>query len=127
MVILWPDIESGSDLVTLNLDGFSDHRTSILEGFGDHLDLILDACDPSHLASILDAPISNHHGDPKMTDRTKMFCRIYCDHCSPGGQFGTMVAAKSLVHRYANTQEWYDQGFVEGYIALVQHMTSSLS
>ncbi len=29
MVILWPDIESGSDLVTSNLDGFSDHLTSI--------------------------------------------------------------------------------------------------
>jgi hypothetical protein len=56
------------------------------------------------------------HGDPKMTDRTKMFCHIYCEHCSPGGQFGTMVAAESLVHRYANTQEWYDQGFVEGFI-----------
>jgi hypothetical protein len=61
------------------------------------------------------------HGDPKMTDRTKMFCRIYCDHCSPEGQFGTMVAADSLIHRYTNTQEWFDQGFVEGFIALVQH------
>jgi hypothetical protein len=60
------------------------------------------------------------HGDQKMKDRTKMFCRIYCDHCSPGGQFGTMVAAESLVHRYANTQELYDQGFVEGFIAFVK-------
>jgi hypothetical protein len=56
-----------------------------------------------------------------MKDRTKMFCRIYCDHCSPGGLFGTTVADESLVHCYANTQEWYDQGFVEGLIALVQH------
>ncbi len=58
MVILWPDIESGSDLVTSNLDGFSNHPILILDGFGNHLDLILDAC-PNHLASILDAPISN--------------------------------------------------------------------
>ncbi len=58
MVILWLDIESGSDLVTSNLDGFSDHLTSILDGFGNHLDSILDAC-PSHLASILDAPMGD--------------------------------------------------------------------
>jgi hypothetical protein len=62
-----------------------------------------------------------NHGNPKWRDKTKMFYRIYCDHCSPGGQFGTMVAAESLVHRYVNTQEWYDQGLVEGFIALVQH------
>ena len=43
MVILWPDIESGRDLVELYLDGFGDHLTSNLDGFGDHLDSILDA------------------------------------------------------------------------------------
>jgi hypothetical protein len=32
-----------------------------------------------------------------------------------------MVASESLLHRYANTQEWYDSGFVDGFIALVQH------
>jgi hypothetical protein len=32
-----------------------------------------------------------------------------------------MVASESLFHRYRNTQDWYDQGFVEGFIALVQH------
>jgi hypothetical protein len=42
MVILWLDIESGNDLVTSNLDGFSDHLTSKLDGFGDHLDSNLD-------------------------------------------------------------------------------------
>jgi hypothetical protein len=31
MVMLWPDIESGSDLVTSNLDDFSDHVTSIFD------------------------------------------------------------------------------------------------
>jgi hypothetical protein len=50
-----------------------------------------------------------------------MFCRIICDHCSVEGPFGVMVAKESLVHSYRNTQEWYDQGFVEGFIALVQH------
>jgi hypothetical protein len=58
MVILWPDIEAGTDLVTSSLDGFSDHLTSKLDDFGDHLDSILDACNISHLASILDALIS---------------------------------------------------------------------
>ncbi len=61
------------------------------------------------------------HGDQKMKDRKSMCCRIYCDQCSPGGLFGTTVAAESLVHRYTKTQVWYDQGFVEGFIALVQH------
>jgi hypothetical protein len=32
-----------------------------------------------------------------------------------------MVASESLVHCYANTQEWYDSGFVDRFIALVQH------
>jgi hypothetical protein len=32
-----------------------------------------------------------------------------------------MVASESLVHRYTATQDWYDQGFLEGFIALVQH------
>ncbi len=59
MVILWPDIESGRDLVELDLDGLGDHLKSNLDGFGDHLDLILDARVPSHLDSILDGPISN--------------------------------------------------------------------
>jgi hypothetical protein len=60
------------------------------------------------------------HGD-KMKDMKSMCCRIYCDQCSPGGLFGTTVAAESLVHRYTKSQVWYDQGFVEGFIALVQH------
>ena len=34
---------------------FSDHLTSKRDGFGNHLDSILDACNLSHLASILDA------------------------------------------------------------------------
>jgi hypothetical protein len=45
MVILWPDIESGTDLVTSNLDGFKrpsnfnsrwlwHHLDSILDGYG---------------------------------------------------------------------------------------------
>ncbi len=59
MVILWPDIESGRDLVESDLDGFGNHLTSNLDGFGDHLDSILDARVPSHLDSILDGPISN--------------------------------------------------------------------
>jgi hypothetical protein len=59
MVILWPDIESGRDLVESDLDGFGDHLTLNLDGFCDHLDLILDAHVPSHLDSILDGPISN--------------------------------------------------------------------
>ena len=59
MVILWPDIESGRDLVELYLDGFGDHLTLNLDGFGDHLDSILDARVPSHLDSILDGPILN--------------------------------------------------------------------
>ncbi len=53
MVILWPDIKAGTDLVTSNLDGFSDHLTSKLDGFGDHLDSILDG------DAIMDGPISN--------------------------------------------------------------------
>jgi hypothetical protein len=57
MVVLWPDIEAGTDLVTSSLDGFRNHLTSKLDGFGDHLDSILDACNLSHLASILDALI----------------------------------------------------------------------
>ncbi len=59
MVILWPDIESGRDLVESYLDGFGNHLTLNLDGFGDHLDSILDARVPSHLDSILDGPISN--------------------------------------------------------------------
>jgi hypothetical protein len=59
MVILWPDIESGRDLVESDLDGFGNHQTSNLDGFGNHLDLILDARVPSHLDSILDGPILN--------------------------------------------------------------------
>ncbi len=59
MVILWPDIKSGRDLVESDLDGFGKHLTSNLDGFGDHQDSILDACVPSHLDSILDGPISN--------------------------------------------------------------------
>jgi hypothetical protein len=59
MVILWPDIKSGRDLVESNLDGFGDHLTSNLDGFGNRLDSILDAHVPSHLDSILDGPISN--------------------------------------------------------------------
>ena len=51
--------ESGTDLVTSNLDCFSDHLTLKLDGFGDHRDSILGACNLSHLASILDALISN--------------------------------------------------------------------
>ncbi len=31
-----------TDLVTSNLDGFSDHLFLKLDGFGDHLDSILD-------------------------------------------------------------------------------------
>jgi hypothetical protein len=42
MVIFWPDIKSGNDLVKSNLDGFGDHLTLKLDGFGDHLDSILD-------------------------------------------------------------------------------------
>jgi hypothetical protein len=53
MVILWPDIESGRDLVELALDGFGDHLTSNLDGFGNHLDLKLDGC-LNYLDSILD-------------------------------------------------------------------------
>jgi hypothetical protein len=52
MVILWPDIESGRDLVESDLDGFGDHLTSNLDSFGDHLNLILDARVPSHLHQI---------------------------------------------------------------------------
>ncbi len=59
MVILWPDIESGRDLVESYLNGFGDHLTSNLDGFGNHLDFILDARVPSHLNSTLDGPISN--------------------------------------------------------------------
>jgi hypothetical protein len=32
-----------------------------------------------------------------------------------------MVASESLLNCYANTQEWYDSGFVDRFIALVQH------
>ncbi len=53
MVILWPDIESGRDLVESDLYGFCDHLTLNLDGFGNHLDLILDGC-LNHLDSILD-------------------------------------------------------------------------
>jgi hypothetical protein len=59
MVILWPDIESGRDLVELDLDGFGNHLTLNLDGFGNHLDSILDARVPSNLDLILDGPISN--------------------------------------------------------------------
>ena len=59
MVILWPDIESGRDLVESDLDGFGNHLTSNLDVFGNHLDSILDARVPSHLDLILDGPISN--------------------------------------------------------------------
>jgi hypothetical protein len=37
------------------------------------------------------------------------------------GWFGVMVASESLLHCYRDTQEWFDQGFVERFIALVQH------
>jgi hypothetical protein len=53
MVILWPDIESGRDLVSSSLDGFGDHLTLNLDGLGDHLDSVLDGC-LSHLDLILD-------------------------------------------------------------------------
>ncbi len=59
MVILWPDIESGRDLVEPDLDGFGDHLKLNLDGFGNHLDSILHALVPSHLDSILDGSISN--------------------------------------------------------------------
>ncbi len=61
------------------------------------------------------------NANPKQRDHTKMFCRLYCDKCSVDGRFGVMVANESLVHRYTATQDWFDQGFVEGFIALVQH------
>jgi hypothetical protein len=32
-----------------------------------------------------------------------------------------MVANESWVHRYTANQDWYDQGFIEGFIVLVQH------
>ena len=53
MVILWPDIESGRDLVESDLDGFGNHLILNLDGFGDHLDSILDGR-LNHLDSILD-------------------------------------------------------------------------
>jgi hypothetical protein len=57
----------------------------------------------------------------KTRETNKMFCRIICDHCSVEGCFGVMVANETLIHCYRNTQQWYDQGFVEGFVALVQH------
>jgi hypothetical protein len=53
MVILWPDIELGRDLVESDLDGFGNHLTLNLDGFGDHLDSILDGR-LNHLDLILD-------------------------------------------------------------------------
>ncbi len=32
-----------------------------------------------------------------------------------------MVASESLLHCYAYTKEWYNSGFVDRFIALVQH------
>lgn len=63
----------------------------------------------------------NKHGNPEWRDKDKMMCRIVCEYCSPEGQFRTMVANEKLIHRYKITQAWYEQVFVEGFIALVQH------
>ncbi len=48
-------------------------------------------------------------------------CRLYCDKCSVDGQLGVIVGNESLIYCYSASQDWYDQGFVERFIALVQH------
>ena len=51
----------------------------------------------------------------------KMFCWLYCDKCSMDGWFGVIVGNESLVHHYTASQDWYEQAFVERFIALMQH------
>ena len=64
-----------------------------------------------------------HKYSKKKNDTSTMWCRICCDICSPGdiGGFGVKVLDERMIHRYANTQDWYDQGWVQGLIALAQH------
>ena len=40
---------------------------------------------------------------------------------SVDGRFGVILGNESLVHRYTASQDWYEQAFVEGFIALMQH------
>ena len=50
-----------------------------------------------------------------------LFCGLFCDKCSVDGRFGVILGNESFVHRYTASQDWYEQAFVEGFIALVLH------
>ena len=50
-----------------------------------------------------------------------MYCRLECEECSPMGRFGVMVVGKQYVQCYIGMMAWWEQGFIEGFIALASH------
>ena len=60
--------------------------------------------------------------DRTLDNANSLWCRLYCDHCRRGGTSSAIrIPNSQLEHRLRFSSDWYDDGFIYGFAALLQH------
>ncbi len=60
--------------------------------------------------------------DRTLDNSNSLWCRLYCDDCRRGGTLSAIrIPNSQLDHRLRFSSDWYDDGFIHGFAAIVQH------